>query len=151
MRAKDNSEMIQAIVQNDPALLEASLSEGANPNYQQGGITAVHLAVLFGSDNVLSRLVAAGGNVNTRDRSGRAPLHFACFAPDGPKTVRMLLEYGADLNPKDNVGSTPLDLAATVGEAQTVRALVSAGAQSRAVLQTLVRRLVDEPGLENQR
>ncbi len=50
--------------------------------------------------------------VDYKDKNGRTPLHEACTHGD-TKTVRVLLQFGADVNVKDRAEQTPLDRAAS--------------------------------------
>jgi ankyrin repeat protein len=55
-------------------------------------------------------LIAEDANVNEKDDNGSTPLHFA--AVNGPKViVELLIANGADVNAKDEDGGTPLDVA----------------------------------------
>ncbi|CAG2223029.1 unnamed protein product [Mytilus edulis] len=49
-------------------------------------------------------------NVNTRDIYGSTPLHFAAYL-NHEEQIKLLLEYGADLNACDNLQERPLDTA----------------------------------------
>ncbi|VDI53299.1 serine/threonine-protein phosphatase 6 regulatory ankyrin repeat subunit A [Mytilus galloprovincialis] len=48
--------------------------------------------------------------VNTRDIYGSTPLHFAAYL-NHEEQIKLLLEYGADLNARDNLQERPLDTA----------------------------------------
>jgi ankyrin repeat protein len=54
-------------------------------------------------------MVAAGANVNKRDRDGNTPLHFAITA--GTNEVALLCSLGAKLNTPNHGGNTPLHTA----------------------------------------
>ena len=58
-------------------------------------------------DEQLLSLIRLGANVNTKDRMGRTPLHFAAETGNFVK-VKALAEAGADLNAADVMGITPL-------------------------------------------
>lgn len=45
----------------------------------QEGQTAVHLASMQGKDDILSKLIECGANVNSRDSAGYTPLHVICY------------------------------------------------------------------------
>ncbi|CAC5403395.1 unnamed protein product [Mytilus coruscus] len=49
-------------------------------------------------------------NVNTRDIYGSSPLHFAAYL-NYEEQIKLLLEYGADSNARDNLQERPLDTA----------------------------------------
>ena len=68
-------------------------------------------------------LIAAGGDVNNRDPSGRTPIFYTCGQL--PELVDILAKAGAGLNTTDNAGETPLMACFNVA---SVRELLSAGA-----------------------
>ncbi|MGE3809639.1 MAG: ankyrin repeat domain-containing protein, partial [Gemmataceae bacterium] len=81
-------------------------------------------------------LIAHGADVNDRHWWGRAALHFACKA-GFVRTVRVLLEAGADPNLRDEAGETPLfhvgKASPRVDRRPLIAALLDAGANPQAV------------------
>ncbi|KAF4526426.1 hypothetical protein B566_EDAN009240 [Ephemera danica] len=67
-------------------------------------LTALALAVRQGRFNVVQYLVERGADVNTRDKDGNTPLHFARRFPD---IFNLLLENGADETQANNFGRLP--------------------------------------------
>ena len=66
-------------------------------------------AALYGSIKAVKEHLAAGADVNAKEKGG-APLHYA--AGTGHKVIAVLLiAEGADVNAKSDSGSTPLDWA----------------------------------------
>lgn len=59
------------------------------------GSTPLHLAALNPDSGPLKALIAAGANVNARDKNDATPLHMAAFATQSSNT-KLLLEAGAD-------------------------------------------------------
>ncbi|KAH0541631.1 hypothetical protein FGG08_003921 [Glutinoglossum americanum] len=122
------------------------LSNEADPSSQGGNVeTVLHLAASCGIGNVVSLLLEYGADVMARDPGGQTALHKA--AEWGQVTAAELL-LGTELNgsPQDNwavralnVGAldnrdaTPLHLATKAGHIDTVRLLLSAGADTRAL------------------
>ncbi|WP_353283950.1 ankyrin repeat domain-containing protein [Wolbachia endosymbiont (group A) of Lypha dubia] len=62
-------------------------------------------------------------NIYERDEKGRTVLHYAVDA----KTVRLLVEKGANVNAADARGYTALHLAVTEKRLETVRELIKSG------------------------
>lgn len=62
-------------------------------------------------------------NIYERDENGRTVLHYAVDA----KTVRLLIEKGANVNAADVEGYTALHLAVTEKYLETVRELIKSG------------------------
>ncbi|WP_254230072.1 ankyrin repeat domain-containing protein [Wolbachia pipientis] len=67
-------------------------------------------------------------NIYERDEKGRTALHYSVDA----KTVRLLVEKGADVNAKDVGGYTALHLAVAEKRLETVRELIQSGANVNA-------------------
>ena len=65
--------------------------------------------------------------VNKPDANGSYPLHAAAALPS-PEMTALLLDQGADPNPKDARGRTPLRVSLDAGTLQTASLLVSRGA-----------------------
>jgi ankyrin repeat protein len=89
------------------------LDKGADPNIDQAGHTALHLAVARKNLEVVKALIAHGAKVNARLTKGEPD-------PDGNRNYNQLPEY--------LLGSTPFLLATALNEADMMLALVKAGA-----------------------
>lgn len=70
---------------------------------------ALHKAVAEGDIDRLQSLLQTVTNVNETDRAGNTALHVAACCHDG-EAVRLLLDAGADMNARNALGFTPLDL-----------------------------------------
>ncbi|SDX46576.1 Ankyrin repeat-containing protein [Modestobacter sp. DSM 44400] len=85
------------------------LDRGADPD-----AGALHAAAATARPQVVERLLAAGADVDRRDRNtGRTALHAAVDAPptgNVPAVVRLLLAAGADVNATTNDGASALDI-----------------------------------------
>jgi ankyrin repeat protein len=64
-----------------------------------------------------------GSDVNTRDHTGRAPLHLAVTSST-LEIVQYLIDEGARITARVGDGKTPLHIAAMLGKAEIVRALL---------------------------
>jgi hypothetical protein len=87
-----------------------------NPSSMQSWYTAfcrtpLHLAAEFGREDLAPVLIAAGADVNARDKRDERPLHLA--AEYGNVAVaRVLLDRGADVNARGRMDRRPLHAAA---------------------------------------
>ena len=140
---------VQAHVDRDPSLLDAYSADGFFPlglaaffrrpevvdyliaagadvravakNPMQ--VTALHSAVANGGDSrIATALVAAGADVNAKQRHGWTPLHGAAHSGDR-ELVALLLARGADPDVKHQEGKTALDLARENGHVEVVKLL----------------------------
>lgn len=118
--------LIRAAKAGDVAAIRLLLAHGANPNLPQvGGISAVMAAAGVGSTSIDTRgslktqaelieslrlLLAAGGDVNLKDKQGRSPLHGAAFW-GYDDIVAFLAANHAQLDARDAKGLTALDYA----------------------------------------
>ena len=72
-----------------------------------GNLTALMLAAATGGPEVTKALLDAGAKVNVQDVRRMTPLMFAVATDHAdPRTVRLLLQKGADVDVKDNTGLT---------------------------------------------
>lgn len=95
---------VEKLLATNPALRDVRTELGSTP---------LHFAALNEDSGPLQALIAAGANVNARDREGSTPLHMAAYATRS-KNVRMLLEAGADVAAKTEAGRDALSLARKV-------------------------------------
>ncbi len=91
----------------------------------------VFLASAKGDIEVVKQQLAAGRDVNAKDKGGGTPLHNAA---DGGhmEVAELLIAKGADVNAKDNYKRTPLHGAANNGQKEIVELLVTRGADVNA-------------------
>ncbi len=73
------------------------------------------------------KLLAAGLNIEVRDRQGHSPLMKA-VVHGNPELVRILVQHGARVNVSDELGDTPLVWAASKDQLEVVRILLDHGA-----------------------
>ena len=92
------------------------------------GRTMLMRAAAQGRADLIPRIIAAGGNVNARDKAGNSALYFA--AVNGrAEAVDALLKAGANVNSADNTGATVLAGTAVQGYTSIVKLLLSKGAR----------------------
>ena len=89
---------------------------------------ALHTAIFGGHKEMVTDLLENGASANAKDATnGYTPLHVAAeeFKPD---MVQVLMLNGADKDPLDDDGWTPLYAAACLGHVVTVLTLLAGGA-----------------------
>lgn len=129
--------LVEAAEGGHYSVVRELLALGANPNLPGDGpggpTTALHAAVFKnklyfekGNAEIVLLLLKAGARVSsTESYKHKTPLHIAAEV-DNPIAVRMLLEAGAKVMPKDDDGKTPLDYAES---ADVIKLLKSYGAK----------------------
>jgi len=81
---------------------------------------SIYDAVEDGNIEVVKQHLAAGTDVNSKDKDGWTPLHEA--ASEGHnKIIELLVAKGAVVNAKDDDGETPVDAAANPETAELLR------------------------------
>ncbi len=129
----------QGDVESGRLLLRAGAD--ANDRASNDRKTALIVAAASANTDFSTLLLDSGANPDLSDESGFTALHYAALDAGGADIVRTLLAHRANPNPrttKDSreyvyagvnlTGATPLFLAASRGNVQTVRALLAGGA-----------------------
>ncbi|GFO07798.1 ankyrin-3 [Plakobranchus ocellatus] len=102
-----------AIANGNVAAVEGMIELGADVNIaDDAGMTPLHAACSFAYFPLegVKKLLAVGADCNRSGHGGFTPLHLA-VAGARPEVVRILLENGADMHLKTNLGETNLSLA----------------------------------------
>jgi len=90
---------------------------------------SINQAVFDGNIEAVKQHLAAGTDVNVKDKFGFTPLHEATGA--GHKEIaELLIAKGASVNAKDNNGWTPLHLAVDGGHTETADLLRKHGGKT---------------------
>ena len=90
---------------------------------------SIYDATEDGNIEVVKQHLAAGTDVNSKDKDGWTPLHEA--ASEGHKPiVELLITKGADVNAKDDDGETPLVFAITFKRTKTANLLRKHGGKT---------------------
>jgi hypothetical protein len=110
-----DEELFKAVTRGDVARVRELLKKGANVNAREKDYSiTVHFMVF-------NRCVASAR------ACGLSPLHWAA-AYGFVDVVKILLEHGADVNPRNVDGITPLHLATVAGHVDVARILLEHGA-----------------------
>jgi ankyrin repeat protein len=117
-------ETVRRLVSGDRALVNAFAADGFYP---------LGLAAYFGHGTIVELLLKNGADVNLGARNAQkvTALH-AGASRGGAEIVKMLLEAGADPDPKQERGFMPLHSAAANGNAAVVTLLLKHGARANA-------------------
>lgn len=102
------------------------LEHGADVTIQDDkGGTALHYAVEYDAIDVAKAILQHDKDVlSIPDSYGNHPLWTAVFKARGnPEFVKLLLRYGAEVTHKNNVATSPLDLAQEVGDTAVIEVL----------------------------
>jgi ankyrin repeat protein len=94
-----------------------------NPEADRAADRALIDAAYAGNVEAVKQHLAAGTDVNTKGKYGKAPLHYAATK----EMLELLIAKGADVNVKDKDGGTPLHYAAKYGRKETVELLIAKG------------------------
>lgn len=119
-----------AVLHRQANVAKMLLSMGADPNAPgTGGTTPLANAALKGDVETVRALLAHGARVSSVGPTGAQAIHEAALG-DSAEVIRELVKQGADVNARtrDEAVQTPLHIAATMGKAKAVEALVAVGA-----------------------
>lgn len=112
------------------------------PNFKgTTGKTALMYAAYIGALGRVQQLLDKGTNVNNVDVNGFNALAYAAMGeksihesnPDHSAVIRLLLKTGTNLEAQNNLGQTPLNIAAYNGNVEAVQILCAAGANTNTV------------------
>jgi len=87
---------------------------------------ALQYAAGYGNIRIISTLLAAAAEINTKGAQGRTALH---FAGTQVAVIHLLIEHGADVTVRDSEGVAPLDQAVWNGSLDAVAILLAHGAR----------------------
>ena len=107
-------------------LLEAK-AKTDQPDKTPWGMKALHTVCAKGLIDIAELFVAAGADVNVKDRGSMVPLHFAARY-NQVEMVKYLLNHSAYIHAVDNCGKTPLHRATEERNFEIVELFLEAGA-----------------------
>jgi uncharacterized protein len=139
--------LLLACTNGSAPVVEALLSAGANPNAAaEGRETPLMVASWTGNADVVRRLLSAGSDVNAKEGSRQQTALMWAVSERHADVVRLLVQRGADVHARTAVnapnrrpgmrasgaaaaGLTPLLFAARIGDVESARILLDAGAR----------------------
>ncbi|KAM4859976.1 uncharacterized protein RHO17_014865 [Thomomys bottae] len=110
-----------------PGSREAKSQELYKLSYKPHSDDMFHWAAVRGDIAHIERYLAAGFDVNYRERKRRTALHFASWYGN-PDLITFLLEKGCDINIRDSCGYTPLIKSVQARRLQCLTVLLEYGA-----------------------
>ncbi len=109
--------LYRAVMQNDSALAQRLLGEGADPSVapKRNGNTPLHLAAFYADSDMARVLMDGGAPIEARDANGCTPLLTATLSyGKGTEVIRLLLAAGANPAVENDHGVSPLSLSQTL-------------------------------------
>ena len=121
-----------ASTRGDTEAVNLLLEFGTDPNVCSGrGQSPLHWAAqchTLACSEILQALLNSDADVNCVDYYQRTALIYASCCQDDPACLKPLIRRGADLNAQDCHKRTPLGYAARMGKSETLKLLLSCGA-----------------------
>ena len=119
-----------------------------NTPYNEYGFTPFTLAVAQKFQvSFINELIKLGGNVNQPIKDGRTPLILSCLSRKYPNVLKLLINYGADVNAQDENGYTALMYILTLNKASEKREFIKTLIDNGADL-TTIRNIYGETALD---
>jgi pectate lyase len=91
---------------------------------EAGADVSIHVAARCGILTKVKSLIKEGCDINTKDSSGKTPLHYAVEG-EQKDVVEFLITNGADINIQSGRGETPLRIAAIQGHREIAELLIA--------------------------
>jgi ankyrin repeat protein len=114
-------------------IVETLLQAGADPNSAQWtGETVLMTCARTGDAAAVKSLLTHGADPNARETRWEQTALMWALAANHPAAAQTLMEHGANVQARSKAGFTPLMFAAQQGDMDSVRALLTAGADINA-------------------
>jgi ankyrin repeat protein len=120
-----HEDLVHHLLEQEQAEIELLTKDQGTEN---GGYTALHLAVLAKQESIVALLLRKGANVNAQGLYQRTPLIVAIYFGSTLAIIEQLLANGAELDlTQQNTQQNPLHLAASQGNADEVALFLDHG------------------------
>jgi ankyrin repeat protein len=121
--AVGDTDVLQTLLDADPTCITA---------YSLDGWSLLHLSAFFGRIETIRILLDRGADVDavSTNPMQNTPLHAALAGAENLEVVACLIQHSADVNAAGSHGVTPLHLAASRGNIESIGLLLDAGAVS---------------------
>ena len=123
--------LLDAIKQNNLDEVISLIENGVNinPETKDWTISPLQVAIYLGHEQIAKTLILKGAKTNMQDSDGIYPIHRA-VQKNQREVVEILLQHGADIEVKyDNLSSTPIAYATSLGSIEMVKLLLCYGAK----------------------
>ncbi len=105
-----------------------NLIKGVDVNGEEGHTLLIE-AVHRNKTEIVDLLIATGADVHAKEKDNRGRTALICAAWSGStEIIKLLLAAGAEINTKDNEGHSALDIAADLAQVDSLKFLISEGA-----------------------
>ena len=112
------------------------IGHGADINIAANGITVLHLALTYDSNDELSKLlIKSGAKPDQKDKLGNTELHLAAMRGFAD-LIPLMVKNGSDVDAVNNNNRTALYYAAKHGYRHAAEALINAGADKSSIVET---------------
>lgn len=132
--------LVISVAGQNLAEIKALINQGYDLNdpYNEHGWTPFTLAVSKKFQvSFINELIKLGGNVNQPIKDGRTPLMLSCITRNYPNVLKLLINYGADVNAQDENGYTALMQILTLNKASEKREFIKTLIEGGADLTTI--------------
>jgi hypothetical protein len=132
MESQIGTALHRAAFKGQTKVIRILLKAGAKTEVMSRRFFPLHLAAMAGHLEAASALVEGGADINSRDGSGRTPLHrvLASANLQVSDIAIFFINRGADVNSMDNEKETPLMTAVREGYTEVVKRLLEKGART---------------------
>lgn len=107
------SSVAAAVESGKKKAVQSLIADGADPDapHSWDRLTALHVAVKEGNQDLALELISMGANINCQDNQGDTAVHHAIYS-NNPQMLAALLTYNPDINIRNRYSHTPLLAAA---------------------------------------